>query len=344
MSSKTWDAENHYYSGQGIVLLGRRDTLGKPKGLLPLGNVSALKLGLATSVLEHKESQTGQRAVDLRLTTETKSSLSMTLENFNANNLATVLRGDVTAKAAGSVTAEAHKAYLGKVTPLNNLGATSIVVTMNSIVLTQYANDTTAYDYKVNEDAGSILFNDGAVAACGLAKIGHVPTAITPGVASCALTMTHAFVGGEIVTLRGLTGASKALMEGLPFVVASVTGTTAFVLTVPGLNSEVITVAATSYATWEGMTFTAAYTRVAQNQIDAMMEGTPELYMRFEGLNTAETNAPVVVEVFKFTSDPLKELSLIGDTIGQFVLEGSVLSDPLQTSGSKFFKQIMLAE
>ena len=64
--------------------------------------------------------------------------------------------------------------------------------------------------------------------------------------------------------------------------------------------------------------------------------------MRFEGLNTAEENAPVLVEVFNFLTDPLKELSLISDSVQQFVLEGSVLADSTKTTGSKFFKTIKL--
>ena len=67
-----------------------------------------------------------------------------------------------------------------------------------------------------------------------------------------------------------------------------------------------------------------------------------EKYMRFEGLNTADGGNPVVVEVFRFIVDPLKELALIGDGIGQFVLDGNVLADSLQVTGSKFFKVTLL--
>jgi hypothetical protein len=57
----TWDAVDHYYSGQGVVLLAERDAQGKPTGFVPVGNVSDLKITVSTSVLEHKESHTGQR-------------------------------------------------------------------------------------------------------------------------------------------------------------------------------------------------------------------------------------------------------------------------------------------
>src|SRR2546426_566350 len=116
----TFDGNNHYYSGQGVVLVGDRDaTTGKPIGLIPVGNVSDLKIAIATTVVEHKESQTGQRGIDLRLTTETKANLSMTMQNFLASNLATALRGAAATIASGSVTAEAINGYKGKVTGLD---------------------------------------------------------------------------------------------------------------------------------------------------------------------------------------------------------------------------------
>jgi hypothetical protein len=74
--------------------------------------------------------------------------------------------------------------------------------------------------------------------------------------------------------------------------------------------------------------------------IDALNVGEQSKWLRFEGLNTADSNLPVIVDIFKFTVDPLKELALIGEGIGQFVLEGNVLADPLQATGSKFFKMV----
>lgn len=243
-----WDTTNHYYSGQGVVMLAQRDAQGNPMGFTPIGNVSDLKISVAVSTLEHKESQTGQRATDLRLTTETKASLSMTVENFIAQNLADALRGTDTLAAAGTVTGETIKAYLGKVVALANIKVSNVVVKDGSTPL------VAGTDYTVNEDAGSIKFAD---------------------------------------TITGVT---------------------------------------------DGDTLTVDYSYAQQIKVDALTEGAKELYMRFEGLNTAEGNDPVVVEVFKFLTDPLKELSLISDAVQQFVLEGSVLADSTKTTGSKFFK------
>lgn len=248
MASKTWDAVDHYFSGQGVVLLAERDPAnGKPKGFVAVGNVSALSLSVATSVLEHKESHTGQRGTDLRLTTETKCSLSMTMENFIAENLARVSRGETTKVATGSVTAEPIKLYLGKVVALAHIKVSAVVV--NNGVTPLVAGT----DYEVNEAAGSIKF------------------------------------------------------------------------------------AATIASLADGADLTVAYTYADQYKVDALTQGAKELYMRFEGLNTAEENAPVVVEVFKFSTDPFQELALIADAVQSFVLEGSVLADGFRTTGSKYF-------
>lgn len=243
-----WDATNHYYSGQGVVMLAQRDANGNPTGFTPIGNVSDLKVSIGVSTLEHKESQTGQRATDLRLTTETKCSLSMTVENFISANLADALRGADTVVAASTATDIPVKAYLGKVVSLPHIKVSAVTVSDGVTPL------VAGTDYTVNLEAGSIKFAD---------------------------------------TVTGLTDGDEVLVD---------------------------------------------YSYGKQIKVDALTEGAKELYMRFEGLNTAEGNDPVVVEVFKFLTDPLKELSLISDGIQQFTLEGSVLADSTKATGSKFFK------
>jgi hypothetical protein len=248
MASKTWDAVDHYFSGQGVVLLGERDTVtGMPKGFVSVGNVSDLKITVSTSVLEHKESHTGQRGTDLRLTTETKCALSMTMENFVAENLARVTRGETTKVSAGAVTAEAIKFYPGMVVALASIKISAVVVNNAGTPL------VAGTDYTVNEEAGSLKF---------------------------------------AATVTGLV---------------------------------------------EGAALTVNYTFAEQFLVDALTAGTKELFMRFEGLNTAEENSPVVVNVFKFSTDPFKELALIGDGVQSFVLEGSVLADTYRSSGSRYF-------
>lgn len=408
--------ENHYYSGQGTVLIGQRSAEGKPMGLVELGNVSALKIGVTTSTLEHKEAQTGQRAIDLRLTTETKASLSMTVENYIADNLAMALRASVTEKVAASIIGESVVAYPGKHSPLQHVGVSAVIPKVGALALVPYVNDLTPWDYKVNLSAGSLEFNK-AEGGLGLLSRGATttfPTGVTLG-ATTLITVTHNAIVGDKVYLSGFTGTDAGLLNGkvanvtaisttvsltvdiattggtITFASASVKvvgrkitamaagSTTSVTATNTAVAGDIAVLTGVTGASVNSMSFTVIsatgagvvldvnttgatlgftlgvltivpasttlsvdYSYQAQNLVDGLTEPMSELYMRFEGLNTADNNNPVVVEVFKFSTDPLKELSLIGDTINQFVLEGSVLADPLQSTGSKFFKQMLL--
>lgn len=256
-----WETVSNYYSGQGVVMIGPRDTAGtsaKPGGLLEVGNVSELKLSVNTSTVEHKETTTGARAIDLRLTTEIKANLMMTIENFSAKNLAQALRGKSAAVTTGTVTAEAVKAYPGFIMPLAHIKVSAVVIkTTGGSPVTLTVDD----DYSVNLEAGSI---------------------------------------------KWLEGGANSLTAG----------------------QEV----------------TVAYSYAAQNKVEALTEPMPTIWMRFEGLNTADTNKPVVIDVFKFSTDPLKELDLIGDKVNAFALEGTILADLSQPSGqSRYFATRLLA-
>ena len=90
----TFDAANWYFSGQGVIMVGRRDPItGNPIGLRPVGNCPEMRIAVATTVVNHKGSQDGQRATDARLQTEVKVTCSITVENWNAKNLAEATRG-----------------------------------------------------------------------------------------------------------------------------------------------------------------------------------------------------------------------------------------------------------
>lgn len=266
----SWDNVDEYFSGQGVVLLAKRKAGGALGPFYPAGNVSDLKLSIAVSTLEHKESKTGQRATDLRLTTETKVSLSMTGEHFSADNFARVSRGAAVEIAAGTETDFPLVGYSGGVTALGHLNVSSVVLKTAPespavpVTLTAYTDEVTPWDYRVNAEAGSIMLN------------------------------------GDEASWDGLTSGDF-----------NVDGEAAL---------------------------TVSYSYAAQSRIDALTEGEEELFLRFEGLNTADENKPVVVEVFRMRSDPFKELSLISDGVQQFVLEGSVLYDGTRATGSKFFR------
>lgn len=88
---------------------------------------------------------------------------------------------------------------------------------------------------------------------------------------------------------------------------------------------------------------TIAYDYEAQAQVDSLTTGAVARFLRFEGLNTADSNHPSIVEAFKCQFDPAKVLSLISDeTVQSFELEGSILADLTRTTGSKYFRERIL--
>lgn len=335
-----WDNTDYFFSGQGVVLIGDRDSSGNPAGLIPIGNVSELKLSISTSVLEHKESKTGQRATDFRLTTETKGALSMTVENFNSVNLAAALRGTATPKASATVSNEAVKGYFGKVLPLNHMLISAVTVTNGATPLVAYTNTSTPWDYKINAEGGSIMLNDGsAQALASLTADGAAVSGVTVGTTT-TITMTHAAKVGDWVAFDGFTGADAALLNDKAHRIVEVTGTSSFKVATDTAG-KTITVG-TAEATFDGVALEVDYTYQSQYLVDPMVLGSPEKWLRFEGLNTADNNASVVVDIFRFLADPLKELSFISDGLNNFVLEGNMLADSGRTSGSKFFRQMMI--
>ena len=257
----TWDDPGYYYSGQGVLLASTRDAEGKPEGFFRIGNVPTLSVSVDQTTTEHKESQSGARATDLRLTTETNVTFSAVLENFSADNLKIALRANVDEVIAGSVTDEPGKIYFGKITAFDHVKVSTVVIKKGLDTLVEYVDDDTDYDYKINLEAGSIEGTIGTPATVGLT---------------------------------------------------------------------------------DGDDITYSYSYDAQRVVSAITEPATDYYLRFEGLNTAVNNEPVIVEFFKISPDILSELAFISDEVQQMTLEGSVLSDALRTTGSKFWRQIML--
>lgn len=71
-----------------------------------------------------------------------------------------------------------------------------------------------------------------------------------------------------------------------------------------------------------------------------------ELWLRFDGLNTAEGDAPVVIDIYRARFMPQKELNLIGNELSTIEMDGDVLYDAKQpdtTTDGRFFRVRQLA-
>lgn len=233
-----------YFSGQGQVYVATGYTSGtNATGFRDLGNVPALRLTLETDTLEHKESRTGQRLTDLRLTRERRAGVTMTLESFSKANLMMLLFGTTDSAIAGTATAEAF------------------------------------------------------------------PTVVVGD----KVALVHPLVNA-VTTITNAAG-STPLVLGTDYSIDKTGG--------------IVTILSTAIT---AQPYKATYTYFAED-IVPMFESAPvERFVRFSGMNTANADKPVVVELYRVVFDPVSGLDLINDEFGQFELVGSVLYDSARDS------------
>lgn len=71
--------------------------------------------------------------------------------------------------------------------------------------------------------------------------------------------------------------------------------------------------------------FKASYTAGKVKKVSFLQQSNPEYALRFEGLNTAENNKPVLVEVHRMAIEPAKTFDLINEELNQFEITGNAL-------------------
>lgn len=242
---------NQYFSGQGSVLIATKDAVtGEPEGFRPVGNVSALTIGVETTVFQHKESCTGTRGIDKEIVQEVIVTIAMTMESIDDDNLALALYGTTAPVVGASPTDELLTARFDLWVPLDNIKVSAVVVGDDAVPTITYVLGT---DYELNEETGSIkVLSTGAIA-----------------------------------------------------------------------DLQVVFV---------------DYTHAGYDQIEAIISSSaPERWIRFEGLNTADGDNPVVIDVYKGSIQPLAELALINEELAEMVVEASALTDSTRVTGSQYF-------
>lgn len=151
---------SYYASFQGRVYLAERDAGGNPVNTRAVGNVSKLSLALKTDVLEHYESMTGQRSLDLRMIKQKSASVNLTIEEFTRDNLALALYGSGVTGTSGSVTGES----VGGAAPQTGERYFLAHPKVASVVLTDSAATpatlTAGTQYTADADFGAVQFLD----------------------------------------------------------------------------------------------------------------------------------------------------------------------------------------
>jgi hypothetical protein len=73
--------------------------------------------------------------------------------------------------------------------------------------------------------------------------------------------------------------------------------------------------------------FKVDYAYGAVNRLAMFKSAQPEVWLRFDGLNTADSNKSVIVDLYRVVLNPAKDFSLIGEELQKFELAGRVLAD-----------------
>lgn len=256
---------NLYFSGQGRVLMAPRLADGTPGKFRWVGNVPELTLSPERTTREHKESYTGQRAVDLRLTEELNLGLRAVVESFTPENLALGLYGESIATAADTAHAMSIPTLeVGGIYALEHMGISNLAIVDSTdptpVALDPYDEVTEAGHYRLNAEHGSI----------------------------------------EIMALPVSTEAP----------------------------------------------FPVTYDHAAQTNLAIFKTAPPERFVRFEGLNTADSNSPVLIEIYRFEADPFSEVGFIQDEEAQMPMEGAALVDstrPVDALLGQFGRIVTLA-
>lgn len=350
--------ESKYYSGQGLVLISDRDSLGNPTGFEHIGNICELSIAIDVTEFEHKECTSGQRAIDLTITTETDIEVEMVVESLTAANLKDALFGTVTSVAAGSVASLIERGQLGKTVLTDHLNISALTVTSAATGTVTFATiiatdivtvDGVAYEAVVTPVTANqfALGASDAEAAANLvavvngdparsheARIGSTTSIVE------FLTLNPVSDGNTMTLAENTTGSTMVVSAATLLGSAAGVEDTDFTVNCEGGSVNILS---TSIIFPSGISsIELAYSHTAHEQVDALTTSKPERWLRFEGLNTARGLKPVIVDIFKFAPNPLAEQELINEEITQLTITGKALADSLRpVNTSKFFRELI---
>lgn len=310
---------NKYYSGQGKFYAADRNALGKPTGFTRLGNVPSMEISVEITKFEHKESESGNRAIDLTIVQEKKGTFTMTLENLSIPNLALAFWGTNSSSSGAAVVDEEVTVYVGfwapTANPNWNAAITPVVSSRDGATASTWAA-TTAYalgDYVVDVAAGGRYWK----ATTAGTSAGSEPTWTT--------TAGATVVDGTVTwTDMGLIAKTVATDGTANITYDPVHGT---------LYAE------DDGDTYSGEVMEVDYTHKGYIYMDAFTETSQEKWLRFEGLNTVD-ELPVTIDMYKASLDPLTGYQLINEEIGSLEISGNLLLDELQPVGQQLFRQV----
>jgi hypothetical protein len=100
----TAPSTGNYYLGKGVLKFDRFDALGLPTGLRDMGNAPNFTIQPVVETLPHYSSRGGIREKDLEVVTLVGATVKFTLDEYDRQNLAAAVLGDVSGMVVRGLT------------------------------------------------------------------------------------------------------------------------------------------------------------------------------------------------------------------------------------------------
>lgn len=332
-----------YFMGQGKVYLATRVAGGAINGgYLYVGDADACQLAANQKFDDVEESYSGNRLVAAHIPIGLSYGVKLNCLQWSMDNLVRATYGvSGGAQAAGSVSNETGTGWGQSLYPLANPGVSAVVAKLGGAATTlasvtplvrgtsALARGTRVAAVPVGETATTSPTVVAVIAADGGVDHYEVTSAGT-GVTVPATSYTVAGVTGPTQNINvgqtALTANTDYTLDAangtLTFLAAS---TKVFAGTLPDTYGNPITVNY-SYASWNG-------------KIEGVLTGIQEFAIKVIGLNTANGNAPVHIDMWRYSMDLAKTLDFIMAKHGSLELSGMLLPDASKngTTASQFF-------
>lgn len=343
-----------YFMGQGRAYVAPRIANGAIKGpYVFAGDTSILQLTANQKFDDVEESITGNRLVAAHIPIGTSYMAKMTNEQWSAANLARATYGsNPGAMSAGTVTAEKIQAWAGVgdngvqgggLVPLANPGVSSVVAildgastTLASVTPLVVGTSALAAGTRVTAAAVGMTATTAPVVVAVIGVGGGVDHyEVTSHGAGISVPPTSFTVAGVTGMTQNINMGATALTLGTDYSINANNGSLLVIAASTKINSgfqpdPTGTPISANYSY-------AAYTASIEGILTA--NGIQEYAIRFEGLNTANGNAPVVITLWRFAMNLAKTLDIITAKHGSLELDGMLLPDTTRngTTQSQFY-------
>lgn len=279
---------------------------GVAEALAPIGNVSELVTAVEEDAKKLTDYTKGGGGTYASARRITSVKITAKLHDLNRKNLARALFGDSSIIDAGVVATEAHTAYQGGLIRLTNIKPTAVTITSTAPAWVDMT--VTALGAQILE--GTHLYQ---------ATVAGTTGSVEP---------TWPTTGGTVVD-GGVTWQDLGVF-------AAVADTDFEV------RQEGIYILAGGIP--DGAEVNVAYSHEGYDIVQALTQSGTILEMSFGGVNEADSNAPLVVDLFRVSLGAAKNIGFIGDDFASLDLEGELLIDTSKTgTGISRYMKISMA-